>query len=218
MNAKYYVNEFRPLAATPTGQKAIEQHHLPPFIDASCRREPDLESAFPSITALCRGKHFAPRLQPGDLVAYMTKDIVYPPKTERTRRLVAVLRVQKTFASHKHAAEWYQQQNLPLPNNCMARGNKPLLLDLTDRYEPDPRKWELLYCKRARKHRMFHACEKIFCELVDPPRLTNRQLVEWFGIIPDTRSLPPMPAQDFAKLLQWLRDSGFALAPENAPH
>jgi hypothetical protein len=48
--------------------------NYPPFIDASCRREPDLESRYPSITALCREGHFAPHLHEGDVVAYMTKD------------------------------------------------------------------------------------------------------------------------------------------------
>ncbi len=37
----------------------------------TCRREPDFESQFPAISALCRGKLFAPRLNPDDLVAYI---------------------------------------------------------------------------------------------------------------------------------------------------
>jgi hypothetical protein len=49
-----YLNVFRPLAKTPNGRNAIKQHSLPPFIDASCRREPDLESQLPfvSVTVL----------------------------------------------------------------------------------------------------------------------------------------------------------------------
>jgi hypothetical protein len=53
-------------------------------------------------------------------------------------------------------------------------------------------------------HGVFHACEKIFCDVNNPPRLMNRQLVEWFGTIPDARSLPPLPPKKFAKLLNWL--------------
>lgn len=199
-----YLNEFRPLAQTPEGREAIERHDLPPFIDASCRREPDFESVFPSITALCREEHFAPRLQVGDIVAYMTKDLIFPPKTARTRRLVAVLRVLCTWESHEQAAEWYRQGHLTPPGNCMVRGSQPLALDFTDRYKDDRRKWELHYWNVARKHGVFHACEKIFYELVDPPRLTNQQLLEWFGTIPDTRELQPLPPEDFAKLLKWL--------------
>ena len=99
--ASCYVNEFRPLAQTPVGQKAIDQHKLPPFIDASCRREPDLESAFPSITAICRGEYFAPLLRENDVIAYVTKDFVYPPKAASARRLVAVLQVKESWL-----AEW----------------------------------------------------------------------------------------------------------------
>lgn len=201
-----YINEFRPLAQTPAGRAAIEQHKLPPFIDASCRREPDLESAFPSITALCREEHFSPRLQVGDMVAYMTKNFVYPPKAARTRRLVAVLRVKCCWDAHDAAAEWYRQQRLTLPCNCMVRGSKPLPLDYTDRYRPNLRDWEAHYWQVVRKHGVFHACDKMFCQIHDPPRLTNQQLVEWFGAIPDTQSLPPLPPQDFAKLLRWAMD------------
>jgi len=203
---KCYVNQFRPLAQTLAGRNAIEQHNLPPFVDASCRREPDLESAFPSITALCREGYFAPRLRVGDVLAYMTKDFVYPPKTASTRRLVAVLRVEKSWAAHKQAAAWYRRQDLPLPGNCMVRGSKPLPLDFTDRYQDGLRKWELHYWQVARRYGAFHACEKLFCDVNDPPRLTNPQLLEWFGMIPDTRRLPPLPPQDFAKLLRWLAE------------
>ena len=199
-----YVNEFRPLAQTPAGQRAIEQHHIPPFIDASCRREPDMESEFPSITALCRAEHFAPRLQVGDVVAYMTKDFIYPTGTASTRRLVAVLQVKRSWESHEQAAAWYREQKLPLPCNCMVRGSEPLPLDYTDRYQDDPRAWEAHYWQVAREHGVFHACEKIFCDVNDPPRLTNQQLVEWFGTIPDTRSLPPLSSDDFDKLMRWL--------------
>ena len=97
----FYIIDFRPLAETAIGPSAIALHQLPPFIDASCRREPDLESEFPSISALCRGEHFAPLLSEGDVVAYMTKDFVYPQGETRTRRLVAVLRVKKSLDSRR---------------------------------------------------------------------------------------------------------------------
>jgi len=54
------------------GRRAIEAFALPPFIDSSCRREPDLESRSPSISALCRRTKFAPRLYPTDRVVYIT--------------------------------------------------------------------------------------------------------------------------------------------------
>jgi hypothetical protein len=142
----------------------------------------------------------------------MTKDFEYPPKTESTRRLVAILQIEKTWSTHKEAALWYGQQKLPLPRNCMIRGTEPLPLDYTDRYQNDLHEWELHYWRIARKHGVFHACRKVFCEVVDPPRLKNQQLANWFGgTIPDTWNLPPVPPQVFAKLLGWLRDSGLML-------
>ena len=223
MNGSCYINEFRPLAKTFYGRNAIAQHNLPPFIDASCRREPDLESKLPSITALCREDHWAPRLREGDLVAYMTKDFVYPQETESTRRLVAVLRVKKSWLRHRsqrgleahaQAAEWYRKQNLPVPSNCMVSSEGRMPLDQTDRDNPIPDDWDAVYRLRAIRCGAFHACEKIFCDVHDPPRLTNRQLVAWFRTIPDTWRLPPLPAADFAKLLRWL--AGPTLDPTSA--
>jgi hypothetical protein len=143
----------------------------------------------------------------------MTKDFVYPLKATSTRRLVAFLQIEKTWSSHNEAALWYRQQKLPLPRNCMIRGSEPLPLDYTDRYQNDLREWDLHYWRIARKDSIFHACRKVFCEVVDPPRLKNQQLADWFGgTIPDTWNLPPLPPQNFSKLLRWLQDSGLDLA------
>jgi hypothetical protein len=208
-----YINEFRPLANSPSGRKAIEQFGLPPFIDASCRREPDLESELPSITALCRKEFFAPHLREGDVVAYMTANFEYPPKTASVRRLVAILRIKKSWLSHRkqrgleahdQAAAWYLALGLPIPSNCMTSASSRKPLDQTDRFKPNIEEWDDIYRLRAIQCGAFHACEKIFCEVNDPPRLTNRQLVKWFGTIPDTRSLPTLPPRNFVNLLVWL--------------
>ena len=63
-----YFNSFTPLCTTLQGQAAIERYKLPRVIDGSCRREPDFQSKYPSITALCRAEKFAPRVYPGDIV------------------------------------------------------------------------------------------------------------------------------------------------------
>lgn len=213
MSGACYINEFRPLAQTAEGRIAIEHGKLPPFIDASCRREPDLVSQYPSISALCREEHFAPHLHEGDVVAYMTKDFAYPATTPSARRLVAVLRIHKTWLpadgkgwpkAHQEAAEWYRQQGLPPPGNCMVRGTKPLPLELTDRYKPNLRDWEAHYWRVARKHGVFHACEPIFRDLIDPPPLQTRQLLEWFDEIPNPREMLPLAPVAFAKMLDWL--------------
>jgi hypothetical protein len=199
-----YINEFRPLAQTPEGRAAIGFGNLPPFIDASCRREPDLLSVFPSITALCREAYFAPCLHEGDVVAYMTKDFAYPANTQSARRLVAVLRIHRSWQTHPNAAEWYQERGLPLPGNCMVSGSQPLPLELTDRDNPNLRDWEAHYWKVVRAHGVFHACEPVFRDVIDPPRLQNRQLVEWFGKIPNTYEIEPLEPDAFAGMLDWL--------------
>jgi hypothetical protein len=70
---KHYLNTYAPLVHNRFGREACRVYGHPRFVDASCRREPDLESSFPSISALCRAQMFAPRLHVGDRVIYMTK-------------------------------------------------------------------------------------------------------------------------------------------------
>ena len=69
---KIYLNSFRPLTRTAAGRAAVQGYGIRPFVDGSCRREPDLESDFPSITALCRFRSFAPRLQENEIAVYLT--------------------------------------------------------------------------------------------------------------------------------------------------
>jgi len=69
---KYFLTTYTPLVATKDGRVASEKHGIPPFVDGSIRREPDLEHAVPSISCLCRAGKFAPRFQVGDIVGYMT--------------------------------------------------------------------------------------------------------------------------------------------------
>ena len=118
-----YLVTYRPLLQTRLGRQAVKEHGLPRFIDGSCRREPDFESAYPSITALCRGSRFAPRLHPGDHVIYITTKGSYLGRRERHWRLTSVLQVLHRFASHEQAASWYRERNLALPSNCMVAGN-----------------------------------------------------------------------------------------------
>lgn len=215
MGVSCYLNQFRPLSLTRPGRTAIAQYHLAPFLDASCRREPDFESEFPSITSLCRAGRFAPRLHEGDIVAYTTANFAYPAHTPRARRLVAVLRVHKSWRvetngsglqAHVHAAEWYQQQGLRVPSNCLVTTEGRIPLDKTDQSWPNVEVWDRSYRQRANKYGVFHACEPIFRDLHDPPRLSNAQLEEWFARVPGTQNPPTLPAHDFGELLCWLAE------------
>jgi hypothetical protein len=105
-----YLATYRPLISTPEGQRAVVRFNIPPYVDGSCRREPDFECEFPSISALCRGELFAPHLNEGDEIVYITTKDFYG-EAFRHWRVVAGLKVLKRFASHPDAATWYREAN-----------------------------------------------------------------------------------------------------------
>jgi hypothetical protein len=129
------INSFRPLCLTNFGRINIEKYHLYPYIDSSCRREPDFENTYPSISALCRQGIFAPHLRKNDIVVYITVKRNYPIKellfSEEHHKLVAILQVIDTFPSHEEGAEWYRNQGLIIPNNCMIPNNSHIEFDKT---------------------------------------------------------------------------------------
>lgn len=207
-----YLNSFRPLCFNKLGLLAIRKYGLPPFIDASCRREPDFQSPYLSISALCRGVMFAPRLQVGDSVVYMTVKGRYEPEPFSHWRLVAILRVIQRFESHKQAAAWYLDKGLPIPSNCMVEGNAPLPYDMTIGAIPPNkfgvglstdevlRKWDLGYRLRARKNGVFLACEAGFLELNQPPIITEAAMLQIFGRTPPTLTPPSINESEYAAL------------------
>jgi len=75
-----YLAKYVPLVLE--GQNAIAQFDIPPYVDASCRREPDLECELPSISALCRGELFAPHLKEGDEVDHCMATHSYEPQKQ----------------------------------------------------------------------------------------------------------------------------------------
>jgi hypothetical protein len=196
-----YLCSFRPLIEMPKGKKAVAKWNLPPFIDASCRREPDFESDCPSITALCRMSRFAPRLQEMDTIVYITRKSSYFNTSARHWRLVAILRVKKTLSSHSNAADWYRTRHLPVPSNCMVFGNPPVPLDKTDQFHDDLHRWDAIYRDRARRYGVFHICENIFRELNSPPLITEEMMKAIFGRIPGTRNPPAITNEQYERLL-----------------
>jgi hypothetical protein len=195
-----FLCSYRPLAESVLGQQAASRFRLPPFVDASCRREPDFQSEFPSITALCRGKYFAPRLRVGDTVVYITRKAHYFNAAEGHWRLVAILKILASFESHATAANWYRTKLLPLPSNCMVPGNPPFALEKTDRFHNDLRHWDAIYRLRAKTWGVFHVCEPLFRELHHPPAITETMMRDIFGKIPGTRNPPAITDAEFAKL------------------
>jgi hypothetical protein len=124
----------------------------------------------PSVSALCRGPNFAPRLCPGDRIAYISRKGKYAGGDGWC--LVALLTVEHRFKSHQEAADWYSAQGYNLPSNCMVRGNEPQTYDRTNRNPPsevkarvnaqnDPtqavRLWDAGYAYRAPEDEDFGA-------------------------------------------------------------
>jgi hypothetical protein len=205
MGPNYYLVTYTPLVARRAGREAVASLGLQPFVDSSCRREPDLESRYPSISALCRAGKFAPKLLPGDVVVYLARKGRYPGTTSPHRRLVAILEVRRRFTSHASAAKWYRSRKLQLPGNCMVRGNRPLPLEKTGRWWASLSHWDAEYQRRAGDWPDFLACDVIFRELRDPPIVTDTVLRGAFGRVPGTQNPPRVSRSEVLALVRMAR-------------
>jgi hypothetical protein len=199
-----YLVTYKPLCGTADGREAIRRYGHAPFVDASCRREPDLEAEPASISALCRAWAFAPRLREGDVAVYLTKLGKYPGMSTAAWRLVAVLQVMKRCESHEEAADWYARRNLPLPSDCLVVGNDPLPLDHTSEWNRELRDWDVGYQARVDKYPTFLICKKLYVELSQPKTVTRADLEEVFGRIPATRTPAVQNPNEVRKLLAGL--------------
>jgi hypothetical protein len=218
MAERCFLATYRPLVKTRAGRQAIRQHSLLPFIDGSCRREPDFESRFPSITAICRAGNFAPRLRVGDRIAYLTVKGKYLGDSEFGWHLGAVLRVIQRFESHNDAAAWYREQSQPLPSNCFVNGNPPKPFEFTNGDPPKKikhrisadsdlnraiRLWDMTYRQRVARWPVFLATEAELIELNSPPQLREPEMRDIFsGRIPSTQNPPKITCEQFERLVQ----------------
>lgn len=193
----FYLNSYAPLVTSKAGRDASTAFGIEPFVDGSIRREPDLEHDFPAITCLCRADKFAPRLEAGDIVAYMLRKDRYGQKHAQ-RRLTAVLRVIDVLPSHTAGAKWYQERNLSLPNNCWVRGNPAKPFEQSHRRHKTSntlgptqtyREWDVGYRARAMKYGTFVVSESLYRDLSwSAPEVTEKQLEAVFGAVPGTRN------------------------------
>jgi len=197
-----YLVKYRPLNSTPEGQRAVARFNIPPYLDGSCRREPDFDCEFPSITALCRGELFAPHLNEGDEVVYITTKDFYG-EAFRHWRIVSRLKIVKRFDSHQDAAAWYRGKVGKVPSNCMVAGNPPLPLSHTSRAASNCapgcgsaaatlKKWTEHYQKRADTIPVFLACKTIWKELESPVILTDQAAIKILGRWERVRSRLPI--------------------------
>jgi hypothetical protein len=210
--SSFFISTYVPLISTRAGREAAAQYAHPPFIDGSIRREPDLEGKYPSITCLCRADKFAPRLNHGDVVAYMTRKGRYGDVPFAHRRLTAVLQVKEVFESHKAAASWYRARKLKLPKNCFVPGNRPLLLSHSHRLFDSStcvgdrrtlQAWDSVYRERSEAYGTFVICKKLIRDLSwNAPIVTDKHLVETFGRIPGTQNPGALKSRDLKRLLK----------------
>ena len=200
---KIYLSSYYPLIQNKAGREAANAFNIPRFVDGSCRREPDFESRFPSISALCHGRNFAPRLLEGDIIVYITHKGPYLGAQEHHWRLTAVLEVFKRFESHVAAARWYVTRGLSRPRNCMVEGNPPLPREKTVARWPI-KSWDRFYRMRARQCGVFLACKPRYLELHNPPEITEGMMSQVFKRIPGTRNPPAISLEQFCRLMAQL--------------
>lgn len=220
-----YLVTYHPLIESKAGIHAAAKFGLPPFIDASCRREPDLAHPMPAITALCRGHQFAPRLRMGDRAIYMTiKDRWDDSVREDCWKLVAALQVVDQPPSHVSAATWYRERGLPLPSNLLVEGNpaetwqrtsQRIRPELRDRVgDPDAhpnrtvRLWDAGYHQRAREDPGVSICQVIATSLWSPPTVRVTDFVSLMGKEPSTRNPPRIPPDVADALVAHLHAAG----------
>jgi hypothetical protein len=216
-----WVNTYHPLADTPDGPWASKEPTLPRFADASCRREPDLEAEYPTITGLCRP--FALRkFIKDDLIAYFTVKRHYFGEPSHWR-LTAVLRVLEPFKSHAGAGDWYRGRSLPLPRNLMLPGNSPLPLSETEGFYrlpdgtqvfprgPDDderivREWDAIYARRRGDCQDVRVCEVVFRDLIEGRVMDDVAARDVFaGPFPNTELRPQkLSSATMRRLMTWL--------------
>ena len=80
-----YLISYTPLANSQPGRTVAAKHHIAPYVDASCRREPDLEADLPFISGLCRPPFIA-KLKQGDVLVYVTNKRSIHPRRPPTYR------------------------------------------------------------------------------------------------------------------------------------
>lgn len=211
--SKIYLASYRPIISTRFGKSAVVKYGLRPFIDGSCRREPDFESFFyPSITALCRAGKFAPKLKVGDKVIYLTVRMQGAGQA-KVWYLVAFLEVVERFESHQDAAKWYCDYRIEIPSNCIVSGNLSINYCKTSGEYHDIfiqsgcdaaiGVWDGGYKKRAKSWPVFLACKTLFCDLDNPPLISSGDLYGVFERIPGTQN-PRVISPAEANRLMWL--------------
>ena len=184
---KFRLNSYTPLCFNKMGCIAIEKYDFPPYIDSSCRREPDFQNKYPSISALCRASKFAPTLQKNDIIVYITKKNRYTAHN----KLVAILQVEEIYSSHQLAQKAYNKLGLQRPSNCMVNNNPPYELDQTGaRPTASLMDWDSQYFQRSIDYPCFIRTRKLYLNLLNPKPIFKSNFIDIFGKVPGTQNPP----------------------------
>jgi hypothetical protein len=203
------LNSYRPLCSTLIGINAINRHKFPPFIDGSCRREPDFQNTYPSISALCRQGQFAPHLKVNDIIIYMTVGGQFQPY-KLGHHLVAILLVKKVFATHQDGQIEYLNRKLQTPSNCMVQNNLPNDFDQTSgnfktkkqivtflsRSQQQQNQigqnriyhWDNDYLTKSIKWPCFIMTRPLYLNIHNPTLISSKTFDTIFGKIPNTQT------------------------------
>ena len=203
----YILCSYTPICTSLAGRAAAAHYGIPPFADASCRREPDFEHDYHSISSTCRGDKLVNRLQTGDVVVYITKKGRYPGMSAPCWRLTAALEVIQVCDNHRQGAVWYRQRGLRLPYNCIYR--RPLPEAQTARiYRRNAWPYCLNYpstvahyAARIAQWPRFIITEWRYRDLNNPPLITGAMMKQVFNKIPITQNQPYITDTEYRDLL-----------------
>lgn len=198
----FYLVTFTPLCYKNEDGYAIIHNNQPKFVDSSSRREPELESEYPSISSICRADKLTSRLAEGDIIAYISKKWGYSA-LKNHRRLVAILKIIKKCENHEEAAQFYKAKNLKIPSNCIVNGSQPyerqyIGLDCYD---------EQKYKDRVNDYPLYFICKHIYHDLLGTIQLHDAHMKNIFGETdPPTENPPAREITELEKLVDFANE------------
>lgn len=199
-----YLVSYKPLCNEKQGKEAIEENGQYNFVDHSFRREPELESEYPGISSICRGRNFAPRLEEDDVIVYITvKGKHIKGINEKHWCITAILRVMKKCNSHDEASKWYLNQGLKIPSNCIVDGSNPLPNEYTALSYS--RADEEKYRKNVTQYPQYLICEAEYKELKFPHKINDNDMKSIFNRIPPTQTPTTITLDELDKLRSIIR-------------
>ncbi|GAB1370190.1 hypothetical protein MASR1M45_02490 [Candidatus Kapaibacterium sp.] len=205
-----FLTSFTPLVSSKAGKIVAKANKINPFIDGSCRREPDFENDYPAITGLCR-PGFVKRLKKDDIVVYWTNKYGL-----NANYLVAILQVVEIVESHTEAEKWYKNMKIDLPNNIMVKGNNPMPLDKTHYITPKINsktdstiiaEWDAGYLVRSKKHPHVAICKiwENYLFLDEPTEIKPEDSIKVFNRIPGTQTPPKLTNDEWKEFQELLK-------------